>query len=109
MRHSLRRVPKLVAFVVKWTFLGVVTGWLIMALLLLTDVGGIGHMMRSSDSGLIALIVMALSFAVTSGPVAVTAAVLLSRDFGAREPTTSRLDRWKAGHSAELERDPPLP
>lgn len=102
-------MPKLVAFVAKWTLLGVLTGWLIMALLLLMDVGGIGHMMRSSDSGLIALIVMALSFAVTSGPVAVTAAVLLSRDFGSGESTTSRLDRWKAGHSAELERDAPLP
>jgi hypothetical protein len=58
---------------------------------------------------MIAVLVLALSFAVTSGPVAVTVAVLLSREFGEAGPVNDRLVRWKSGQSAEIHRDAPLP
>ncbi len=102
-------MPRLVKFVLKWNAVGILTGWLVLSAILLADISGIGSMIMGSPQGAVALLVLALSFAVTSGPVAVTVAVLLSRDFGDEEPGNGRLERWKSGHSAEIERDAPLP
>jgi hypothetical protein len=102
-------MPRLVKFVLKWNAIGILLGWLVLAAMLLADVSGIGSMISNSPHGMIAGLVLALSFAVTSGPVAVTVAVLLSREFGDAEPANDRQSRWKSGQSAELERDAPLP
>jgi hypothetical protein len=102
-------MPRLVKFVLKWNAIGILLGWILLAAMLLADVSGIGNMISNSPQGMIAILVLALSFAVTSGPVAVTVAVLLSREFGDGEPVNDRLARWKSGRSAELGRDAPLP
>ena len=102
-------MPKLVKFVIKWNTVGIAIGWLILGGLLAADVNGLGTMIWRQPSGLIALMVLMLSFAVTSGPLGVTVAVLMHADFGRGPPVNSRLERWKAGHSAEIEEDRPLP
>lgn len=104
-------MPKLVRFVLKWNAAGICLGWLVLAALLYADVSGIGSMVWRQPGGLVALAVLMLSFAVTSGPLGVTVAVLMQADFGhdgGRE-VNRRLERWKAGHSAELDDDRPLP
>ena len=103
-------MPLLVKFVINWNAIGIGVGWLVLAGLLIFDVSGIGSMVWHQSDGLIALYILMLSFAVTSGPVAVTAAVLWKADFG--DTGNTRLERWKAGYSAELpevEEDRPKP
>jgi hypothetical protein len=103
-------MPPLIRFLLKWTAIGALAGWLMMAALILFDVGGIGGLLARSSNLALALFIMAMSFAVTFSQVTVLAAVLLRSDFGGTGGTgNARLDRWKAGHSAELDRDQPLP
>lgn len=99
----------LIRFLLKWSLIGMVAGWVFAGLLLVTDTGGIGGLWLRSDQRIVSLLVLALSFGVSFGQVTVLAAVLLRSDFGGRGETGSdRLQRWKAGGSAELERDRPL-
>ncbi|MFN4142960.1 hypothetical protein [Aestuariivirga sp.] len=101
-------MPPLIRFLIKWSLIGMASGWLFMVLLLLTDTGGLGGLLMRSDSKLVALLVMALSFGISFAQVTVLAAVLLRDDFGgARGGRGDRLERWKAGGSAELDRDQP--
>ena len=104
-------MPRLVKFVLKWNAVGIALGWLVLGVLLYSDVSGIGSMVWRQPGGFVALAVLMLSFAVTSGPLGVTVAVLMHADFGKAGggEVNSRLARWKAGHSAELEDDRPLP
>jgi len=102
-------LPPLVKFVIKWNAIGIGLGWLVLAALLVLDVGGIGSMVRHQRDGFIAVFILALSFAVTSGQLAVTAAVLLRKDFGGTGSGNTRLERWRAGGSAELDEDRPRP
>ncbi len=99
----------LIRFLLKWSLIGMTAGWAFAGLLLVTDAGGIGSLWLRSDQRLLSLLVFALSFGVSFAQVTVLAAVLLRNDFGGRgEGGNSRLQRWKAGASAELERDEPL-
>jgi len=95
-------MPPLVTFLLKWTAAGVAAGWLFLAALLASDMGGIGERVAQSSSWATAIVILALSFAVTFAQIMVLAAVLLSSDFGGTGPVNARLARWKAGHSAEL-------
>lgn len=104
-------MPPLIRFLLKWSLIGVAAGWVFAALLLVTDTGGIGSLWLRSEQRLVSLLVLGLSFGVTFAQVTVLAAVLLRSDFGGGQggDGNSRLARWKAGGSAELERDAPLP
>ncbi len=105
---KLRSAPPLIRFLLKWTGIGMAGGLLVLALVLYFDIGGLGALVLRSSSPWLALYVLAMSFAGTGGPVAVTAAVLLGSDFSSGRSYNSRLARWKAGHSAEIEEDRPL-
>lgn len=98
-------MPPLITFLLKWTAAGVAAGWLFLAALLAFDLGGIGARVAQSPNWLTALIILALSFAVTFSQATLLVAVLLSNDFGGTAPGNRRLARWKAGHSAELGAD----
>lgn len=103
-------MPPLIRFLLKWSLIGMAAGWLFAALLLVSDLGGLGGMWLRAESKLLWLAIFAVSFGVSFGQVTVLAAVLLRSDFGGRggEPN-DRLARWKAGGSAELNRDEPDP
>lgn len=100
-------MPPLIRFVIKWTGIGIGMGWAFLAALLLLDVGGIGGLLwRSSSPGTV-IFIMALSFGITAAQITLMAAVLLRSDFGGDGPAgMSRLERWKAGHSAEVDHEP---
>lgn len=101
-------MPPLIRFVLKWTLIGVLAGWAFLALFLWLDIGGVGSLVWHSPSSMVALYVLAVSFAVTSGPVVLAAAVLLRKDFGgAGGSGNTRLERWKSGRSAEIDPDRP--
>jgi hypothetical protein len=102
------KMPLLVKFVLKWTAIGVLGGWAVTVAFLVLDVGGIGSLLWRSSSAPLASLVLALSVASTAGPIAVGVAVMLRKDFGGAGLGNSRLERWKAGRSAELEVDRPL-
>jgi hypothetical protein len=99
--------PPLIRFVVKWTAIGVAAGLLTLAALLHADAGGLGQLIQRSQSPWIALYILGLSFGGLGGPVVLAIAVLLRRDFGGEGARNSRLERWKAGGSAEIEEDRP--
>lgn len=98
----------LIRFLLKWSLIGVAAGWVFVALFLVTDTGGMGSLWLRSESRLVTLFVLGLSFGVTFAQVTVLAAVLLRSDFGGEEAPPDRLARWKAGGSAEIDRDVPL-
>lgn len=100
-------MPPLIRFVMKWILVGVGAGWALVAALLIADVGGMGGLVwRSSSPGTV-LFILALSFGITSAQITLLAAVLLRSDFGGRGPAgLSRLERWKAGFSGEVDRAP---
>ena len=102
-------MPRLVKFVLKWNVIGIAIGWVVLALLLATGIGGLGGMVFRQSGGLIGLLILMLSFGVTFGQVTVMAAVLSLADSKGGGDSNSRLERWKAGHSAELDEDRPLP
>ena len=102
-------MPKLVKFVLKWSAIGIAIGWVVLAVLLATNIGGLTGMVWRQSGGYIGLAILMLSFAVTFGQVTVMAAVLSLASSKGGDESNSRLERWKAGHSAELDEDRPLP
>jgi hypothetical protein len=102
-------MPPLIRFLLKWSLIGMAAGWAFAVLLLVTDVGGLGGMWWRAEHRALWLVVLAVSFGVSFAQVTVLAAVLLRSDFGGKgDGGNDRLARWKAGGSAELERDEPL-
>ncbi len=99
-------MPPLIRFLLKWSLIGMAAGWAFAVLLLVTDLGGLGGMWLRSEQPVLWLLVFALSFGVSFAQVTVLAAVLLRSDFGGKgDGGNDRLARWKAGGSAELDRD----
>lgn len=101
-------MPPLIRFLLKWSLIGMAAGGAFAVLLLAANVSGIGGMWLKSDQPMLWLLIFALSFGVSFAQVTVLAAVLLRGDFGGKGESNDRLARWKAGGSAELERDEPL-
>ncbi len=99
----------LIRFLLKWSFIGMAAGWAFAVLLLVSDVGGLGGMWLRAEQKALWLLILAVSFGVSFAQVTVLAAVLLRSDFGGRGGGgNDRLARWKAGGSAEIDRDAPL-
>lgn len=78
--------------------------------LLVANVSEIRGIWLRSEQPVLWLLVFTLSSGVNFGQVTILAAVLLRSDFGGRGGNVNdRLAQWKAGGSAELKRDEPLP
>jgi hypothetical protein len=101
-------MPPLIRFLLKWSLIGMAAGGAFSVLLLISNIGGIGGMWLRSEQPVLWLLVLAISFGVSFAQVTVLAAVLLRSDFGGNGEANDRLARWKAGGSAEMERDEPL-
>lgn len=97
------RLPKLIVFLIKWTAIGVAGGLLALALFLALDIGGFGTLLAHSQSKLLVLYILGNSFAVAGATLTVATAVWHRSDFGGDGGSgNARLDRWRAGFSAEL-------
>lgn len=103
----MRKLPRLVTYVMKWTAVGVIAGWMLLAMLLLFDTGGLGTLLRHAQAPFVVLYILGMSFAVTGGMAAVASVILLKHGLGGEGGGDSRLERWKAGGSAMVDDDKP--
>jgi hypothetical protein len=92
MKRLVRRIkqdwsglPKLVRFLALNAAIGIGAGWLLLALLLLTNVNGVGALIFSSESPALAIAMLAAGFAITFGGSAAAAAVMMMRYDGDEE------------------------
>lgn len=67
---------RLTRFLLRHCATGVAAGWTLLLGLVWTDVGSIGSLMDKADGGWIALVMLALSFALTGGAVAMAIAAM---------------------------------
>ena len=96
-------MPPLIRFLLKWSFIGMAAGWLFVGLLIYADLGGVRSLLGKAESPLLWVVILAVSFGISFAQVTVLAAVLLRDDFGGRGHSgNDRLERWRAGGSAEL-------
>ena len=95
-------MPPLIRFLLKWSLIGMAAGWLFVGLLLVADLGGVRTLLGKAESPLLWVFVFGFSFGISFAQVTVLAAVLLRDDFGGQGSGNDRLERWRAGGSAEL-------
>lgn len=98
-------MPPLIRFLLKWSLIGMAAGWLFVGLLLYADLGGVRSLLGRAESPLLWVFVFGFSFGISFAQVTVLAAVLLRDDFGGRGSGNDRLERWRAGGSAQLDAD----
>ena len=98
-------MPPLIRFLLKWSFIGMAAGWLFVGLLIYADLGGVRGLLGRAESPLLWVFVFGFSFGISFAQVTVLAAVLLRDDFGGRGSGNDRLERWRAGGSAQLRPD----
>ncbi len=82
LKHALegwRTLPQLVRFLFLHAAIGIGAGWFLLALLLWTDVNGIGTLIWRSESALLAVAMLAAGFAITFGGAAAAGAVMMLR------------------------------
>lgn len=72
-------LPKLVRFLLLHAAIGIGAGWVLLALLLLTDVNGVAALIFSSESPALPIAMLAAGFAITFGGAAAAAAVIMMR------------------------------
>ena len=76
-RKTWKQFPQLVRFLLLHAAIGIGAGWLLLALLLWTDVSGVGALIWASDSRVLAVAMLAAGFAITFGGAAAAAAVMM--------------------------------
>jgi len=79
VRETWKHLPQLVRFLLLNAAIGIGAGWLLLALLLWTDVNGVGSLIWASDSSVLAVAMLAAGFAITFGGAAAAAAVMMMR------------------------------
>lgn len=79
VRRGWSDLPQLVRFLLLHAAIGIGAGWLLLALLLATDVNGIGALIFASESPALAIAMLAAGFAITFGGAAAAAAVMMMR------------------------------
>ena len=78
--------PSLIGFLARHCLVGIVTGWVFLAVLILLDVGRLGELLFASENWLLTLLLAAGGFAVTFGSLAMgTAIFMLPRERLGRE------------------------
>lgn len=70
---------RLVRFLVRNALLGIAAGWSLLVLLLYTDSLGLGRLVRDSEHGWLAVLMLAAGFAITFGSAAMGTAIFLLR------------------------------
>ncbi len=79
IRETWKQLPQLVRFLLLHAAIGIGAGWLVLALLLWTDVNGVGSLIWASESPALAVGMLAAGFAITFGGAAAAAAVMMIR------------------------------
>ena len=79
VRKTWKQLPQLVRFLLLHAAIGIGAGWLLLALLLWTNVNGVGALIWTSDSPVLAVGMLAAGFAITFGGAAAAAAVMMIR------------------------------
>jgi hypothetical protein len=79
IRETWKQLPQLVRFLLLHASIGIGAGWFLLALLLWTNVNGIGTLIWASDSPALAVAMLAAGFAITFGGTAAAAAVMMMR------------------------------
>jgi hypothetical protein len=79
VRMTWKQLPRLVRFLLLHAAIGIGAGWLLLTLLLWTDVNGVGALIWASDSPVLAVGMLAAGFAITFGGAAAAAAVMMMR------------------------------
>ena len=69
-------MPELFKLLARNVVLGVVAGWTILALFLVTDTGGLGHVVFESSEPLFAIALLAAAFAITFGSLSMGVAIM---------------------------------
>ena len=72
-------LPQLVRFLFLHAAIGIGAGWLLLALLLATDVNGVGTLIWASETPALPVAMLAAGFAITFGGAAAAAAVMMKR------------------------------
>lgn len=76
-RRSDGGLPPSLRWLLQHMIIGVAIGWTALAAILLRDVGGVGTLVRESPVGPIALVMLAIFFAITFGSAGMGFAVML--------------------------------
>lgn len=79
IRETWKQLPQLVRFLLLHAAIGIGAGWFLLALLLWTNVNGVGTLIWASDSPVLAVAMLAAGFAITFGGAAAAAAVMMIR------------------------------
>ncbi len=79
VRQGWSDLPQLVRFLLLHAGIGIGAGWLFLALLLATDVNGVGALIFASESPALAIAMLAAGFAITFGGAAAAAAIMMMR------------------------------
>jgi len=74
-----KSLPRLVRFLFLHAAIGIGAGWFLLAMLLLTDVNGVGSLIWSSASPALPIAMLAAGFAITFGGASAAAAVMMLR------------------------------
>ncbi len=72
-----RAAPELLRFLALHTGIGIGAGWLLLALLLMTDANGIGSLIWTSETPALAVAMLGVAFSITFGGAAAAAAVMM--------------------------------
>jgi hypothetical protein len=79
LRLVWKSLPQLVRFLLLHAAIGIGAGWLLLVLLLWTDVNGVATLIWASDSPALPVAMLAAGFAITFGGAAAAAAVMMIR------------------------------
>jgi hypothetical protein len=78
-KRSWSDLPQLIRFLLLNAAIGIGAGWLLLALLLLTDVNGVGALIFASETPQLPIAMLAAGFAITFGGAAAAAAIMMLR------------------------------
>ncbi len=84
---------RLLTYLLRHCLAGIIAGWLVLAGLIVTDVGRLGSLLSRSDYWVEALILMIVFFAITFGSLAMGSAVMLLHDRGPGKKKRARKTR----------------
>lgn len=77
--------PSLIRFLLTSMCEGIAVGWSLLLLILWTDISGIGSMINASSLGGMAVVMLAVVFAITFGSVGMGIAIFMERGDGPPE------------------------
>jgi hypothetical protein len=77
-----KALPRLLRFLAVNCAIGVISGWIVLGLLILSDTAGLATLIRNADSPILPAAMLAGAFAVTFGSAAMGAAVMMIREGG---------------------------